>query len=304
MGRYSNIKVIANPQSGKSDSKDFEELIKEQLSKYYKTVDFEYTKEVGDATIIAAKACEDNYHSICSVGGDGTLSEVIEGMVKYEKSPKLVIFPAGTGNIMSKSLKIGQNKKTVINSIDFTKTKKIDIGKAGEKVFSFALSIGQIPEAINEVTNEEKEKNGFFAYFSNLIKRLIRKRKTHYLRVIVDGKEYEGKVDHLLILVSDKFGNLNVPNEESSIDDGYLNLYILKKGAIFEKLRVGIEVIIGNLLDNENVEYMKGKNIRIESLNSEKINVDLDGDRGPRLPLDVSILNKSIEVFTGKKYIK
>lgn len=302
MEKYSNIKVIANPQSGKSDSKDFEEIIKEQLSEYYETVDFEFTKEAGDATKIAEKACEDNYHSICSVGGDGTLSEVIEGMVNHNNSPKLVIFPAGTGNIMSKSLKIGQNKKNVIESIDFTKTKKIDIGKAGNKVFSFALSIGQIPEALNEVTNEEKEKNGFFAYISNLAKKLIGNAETNDLRVIVDGKEYEGKVDHLVILVSNKFGNLTVPNKESSIDDGYLNVYILKEEAILEKVRVGIEVIIGNLLDNENVEYMKGKHIRIESIDSEDVYVDLDGDKGPKLPLDVSILNKNIEVFTGKKY--
>lgn len=295
-----NIMIIANPQSGKSDSEDFEKIIKEQLEPHFEDIIFEYTEDKGHATKLAKKACDENFDSVCSVGGDGTLGEVLAGLVGCENPPKLLIFPAGTGNIMSKALGYNQDKKKVFSNIDFDNPKNVDVGKVGDKIFSFLLSIGNIPESINEVSNEEKEKFGFMAYVGNVLKN-TNKDNNYELKVEVGDKVYEGKIDHVAVTLSEKFGPFKVNNLESSYDDGLFNVFILKDNSIWSKAKLGIEGIFGDVRENESIEYFQGSNVKISNLNNDEIHVDLDGDQGPTLPIEIEMITKKIRVYVPKQ---
>lgn len=299
MKKYKNIMVIMNPQSGKSDSKDFEESIKEELLEYFEKVEIKYTKEEGHATELAKEACDEGYDSICSVGGDGTLAEVLSGMINSSNTPKLLIFPGGTGNIMSKSIGIEQDKEKVLKNIDFTRTNFINVGITGEKVFSFILSIGSIPDSLNEVSNEEKEKFGAFAYLSNLVKN-INVENNYEIEVEVDDNKYSGVVDHLFVLSSKKYGYFEIPNVEEKDEDKF-HVFILKDKGLWEKAKAGIDLITGSIESSESVEYYVGKNIKIKSLKNDDIPTDLDGDRGPSLPLELKMISDKIKVYLPKK---
>lgn len=288
-----NIMVIINPQSGKSDGKNFSDKLEKQLKNNFDEVRIEFTKDEGHGTELAKKACEENYDSIAAVGGDGTLAEVVSGMVDYDNTPKLLVIPGGTGNIMSKSLEIDQNKETTVENIDFSRTKKINIGKVGYKIFTFLLSIGDIPESLNSVSNEEKEKYGFFAYVGKLFDS-VSKDHTYNLTVDVDGKEYSGEVNHLFILTSKKYGNVEIKEIEN---DDNLHVFMLKKKGVFEKAKAGIDMFMGNLEENQGIEYMSGEKVIIKTNESEDVNTDLDGDKGPKLPLEINLIKDKIEVY-------
>lgn len=300
MEKLKDIMVIANPESGKSDADDFEDFIRVKLSDYFNWVEVKFTEDAGHATELAIEACEEGYDSICSVGGDGTLAEILQGMIKFDNPPKLLIFPAGTGNILSQSLGYTQNKKRVIDQIDFTNAKNIDLGLIDGKVFSFLLSIGNIPESVHDVSNEEKEKFGMMAYVSNVMKN-INKERQYNLKVEMDGEVFEGNVDHLAVTVSEKFGPIKISNLDAKADDGLMNVFILKDKSIISKAKFGIDTVFGDIRNNNAVKYMQGKKLKISNLDQEDVYIDLDGDKGPKLPVEVSVVTDKIRVYMPKK---
>ncbi len=291
------IMIIINPESGKSDAEKYKDIIEEQLKDNFDEIIVEYTEEQGDATKLAERACEEKFHSVCSVGGDGTLKEVLNGLVNFDNPPALLIFPAGTGNIFSKQIKMKQNKNNALKNIDFSNPKYFDIGLVNGEAFGFMMSIGQITESIHEVSNEDKEKFGFIAYITNVIKN-INVHNDYQLEVKVDDKVYSGIVDHLFISLSENYGNFKIQHVNSSVDDGNLNVFIVKDQELLNKARVGFDLLFGNKFNPEIVEFFKGKKVQIRSIDNNEIYVDLDGDQGPKLPVDIEIISKKIKIYT------
>lgn len=301
MSKMKNIMVIMNPSSGLSDSGKFKEKIREQLSKYFEEVRIEETKRKGHACELAKEASELKFDSICSVGGDGTLSEVLSGLLDQDFIPKILIFPSGTGNIMSKILKYNQNRDKVIDSINFDAAIPVDIGRVGNHAFGFILSIGVVPESLNEVSNEDKEKFGFMAYVANLL-RHINTHKNYNLEVRVDDYVYRGKVDHVAATMTNKFSVIQIPGVESSLNDGNINVFILKDSTFLSRAKMGIDFIAGDITKSENIEFMQGKKLTIKSIDDEEIYIDLDGDKGPKLPIEVEIISGKYHIYVPKNY--
>lgn len=301
MSKMKNIMVIMNPSSGLSDSGKFKEKIREQLSKYFEEVRIEETQRKGHACELAKEASEKRFDSICSVGGDGTLSEVLSGLLDQDFIPKILIFPSGTGNIMSKILKYNQNRDKVIDSINFDQAIPVDIGRVGNHAFGFILSIGVVPESLNEVSNEDKEKFGFMAYVANLL-RHINTHKNYNLEVRVDDYVYRGKVDHVAATMTNKFSVIQIPGVESSLNDGNINVFILKDSTFLSRAKMGIDFIAGDITKSENIEFMQGKKLTIKSIDDEEIYIDLDGDKGPKLPIEVEIISGKYHIYVPKNY--
>lgn len=300
MDKLDSILVIANPESGRSESKEKEDYLRTKLSEYFKYVDVKYTERKGHASELVKVAVEEGFTSICSVGGDGTIAEILQGMIEFDNPPSLLIFPAGTGNILAQALGYSQNQNKVIDQLDYENPKKIDIGLVNGKAFSFLLSIGNISEAVHEVSNEDKEKFGFFAYVTNIIKN-IGNDKQYKLSVELDGQKYEGNVDHLAVTMSEKLGPIKVSKLDAACDDGMMNLFILKDKSLWSKAVVGIETVFGDVQNSDSVEFMRGKKLTIKNLNDEPVHVDIDGDKGPDLPIEVEVVSDKIKVFVPKK---
>lgn len=300
MDKLDNILVIANPESGRSESKEKEEYLRVKLSEYFNYVDVRYTKEKGHATELVKQAVEEGFTSICSVGGDGTIAEILQGLIEFDNPPTLLIYPAGTGNILSQALGYSQNPKKVIDQLDYKNPKKIDIGLVNGKAFSFLLSIGNISESVHEVSNEDKEKFGFFAYVSNIFKNMGND-KQYNLSIELDGQKYEGNVDHLAVTMSEKLGPVKVSKLDASCDDGMMNLFILNDKSSWTKARVGIEAFFGDVQNSDAVEFMRGKKLTIKNLNDDQVQIDIDGDQGPDLPINVEVISDKIKVFVPKK---
>lgn len=301
MEKLKNIMVIMNPNSGLSDSENFKTKINNDLEKYFEEVRIEETEKKGDAVEFAKQASDEGYDSICSVGGDGTLAEVLSGLLDKEYVPKILIFPSGTGNIMSKILGYTQNRDDVIEEIDFTRTIPTDVGRVNDKAFSFLLSLGALPESLNEVSNEEKEKFGFMAYVGNVLKN-INKENDYELEVRVDNYVYRGKVDHLAASMSNKYSTFKIPGVKSSINDGNINVFVLKDSAFFKRAKMGFDFILGDVTKSDNIEFMQGKKLSIKPLDDKEIYIDLDGDKGPKLPIEAEVISGKFNIYVPKDY--
>ncbi|CDZ75400.1 Diacylglycerol kinase family enzyme [Peptoniphilus sp. ING2-D1G] len=290
------IMLIINPNSGDQNSEDFENILVDKLKEYFDEVYSMITKKPRDAEKFAKRASEEKYDAICSVGGDGTVNEIIQGIYKQNHLPKLAIIPGGTGNLLSKHLGIAQNKEDAIEEFEFNKTKKIDIGVCNGRCFSLFASIGSVSEAVHEVSSEEKEKFGMLTYVKKSIEKLS-ENKYFNLKVETDAGSYEGHVDHLLISLSNKLGSLEFTSENKSMSSGKANVLILKGEGLLDRVSQAKSAIEGEIEKNEDVENFIASNIKISSLDESDIKTDIDGEEGPALPVEIEIFQEKVEVY-------
>ncbi|NLJ70041.1 MAG: diacylglycerol kinase family lipid kinase [Clostridiaceae bacterium] len=296
-----DIMVIINPKAGNESSRTIKKQLVSHLKNYFDNIQLKITKKAGDAELFAIQAAQNEYEAICSVGGDGTVNEIFHGIVGQSHRPKVMIIPSGTGNLMARVLKISAIRTWAIKSFEFNKTKLIDIGLCNDRVFNLFASIGPIPDAMHEVTSEEKKWFGLLAYLKNSMANLATSEE-YDLDIQTNNGNYQGKVDHLVISITNKLGSLVFTKENQSLSNGKANLFILKDSNFIPRLATLSSALSGRVEQSGQIEHCIASNISIASLDQQEIFVDLDGEKGPALPVKIQILKQQIEVYLPKTY--
>ena len=284
--------LIINPTSGGEKALDYKEKLENKAKEYFEYVETKITEKAKDATAFAEEASMENYEAVIVFGGDGTINEVISGIAEKNYIPKLGIIPGGTGNLITKLLEISQDIDEAIDQLDFNKTNAIDIGKANKSYFGYIFSVGSLPEAIHNVEIEDKTKYGVLAYAINTIKSVI-KDEVFNIKIETENGSYEGEASQVLVLLSNYYADKKIFEENK---DGYANILILKNASIISKLSLIPDLLKGNIVENENIEYIKAKDITISS--DTKLESDIDGDQSDDLPVKITVLGNHIEIYS------
>ena len=284
--------LIINPTSGGEKALDYKEKLENKAKEYFEYVETKITEKAKDATAFAEEASKENYEAVIVFGGDGTVNEVISGIAEKDYIPKLGIIPGGTGNLITKLLEISQDIDEAIDQLDFNKTNAIDIGKANKSYFGYIFSVGSLPEAIHNVEIEDKTKYGVLAYAINTIKSVI-KDDVFNIKVETENGSYEGEASQVLVLLSNYYADKKIFEENK---DGYANILILKNASIISKLSLIPDLLKGDIVENDNIEYIKAKDITISS--DTKLESDIDGDQSDDLPVKITVLGNHIEIYS------
>ena len=284
--------LIINPTSGGEKALDYKEKLENKAKEYFEYVETKITEKAKDATAFAEEASKENYEAVIVFGGDGTVNEVISGIAEKNYIPKLGIIPGGTGNLITKLLEISQDIDEAIDQLDFNKTNAIDIGKANKSYFGYIFSVGSLPEAIHNVEIEDKTKYGVLAYAINTIKSVI-KDEVFNIKIETENGSYEGEASQVLVLLSNYYADKKIFEENK---DGYANILILKNASIISKISLIPDLLKGDIVENDNIEYIKAKDITISS--DTKLESDIDGDRSDDLPVKITVLGNHIEIYS------
>ena len=284
--------LIINPTSGGEKALDYKEKLENKANEYFDYVETKITEKAKDATAFAEEASKENYEAVIVFGGDGTVNEVISGIAEKDYIPKLGIIPGGTGNLITKLLEISQDIDEAIDQLDFNKTNSIDIGKANKSYFGYIFSVGSLPEAIHNVEIEDKTKYGVLAYAINTIKSVI-KDEVFNIKIETENGSYEGEASQVLVLLSNYYADKKIFEENK---DGYANILILKNASIISKLSLIPDLLKGDIVENDNIEYIRAKDITISS--DAKLESDIDGDQSDDLPVKITILGNHIEIYS------
>ena len=284
--------LIINPTSGGEKALDYKEKLENKAKEYFEYVETKITEKAKDATAFAEEASKGNYEAVIVFGGDGTVNEVISGIAEKDYIPKLGIIPGGTGNLITKLLEISQDIDEAIDQLDFNKTNSIDIGKANKSYFGYIFSVGSLPEAIHNVEIEDKTKYGVLAYAINTIKSVI-KDEVFNIKIETENGNYEGEASQVLVLLSNYYADKKIFEENK---DGYANILILKNASVISKISLIPDLLKGDIVENDNIEYIKAKDITISS--DTKLESDIDGDRSDDLPVKITVLGNHIEIYS------
>lgn len=296
------LMVIINPSSGRERAAETIKTFKKRFGNDFDEINIMETKGYKDASNFAKEAAKESYHSIASVGGDGTLNEVITGLKDEENIPNVMVIPAGTTNLVARGLKMSMNVDEAIKNIDLENTKKMDIGVVNnEQSFGFMLSIGAVPDAMHEVTKDEKTKLGALAYATTSAEKLMQNIKYDLEIEFDENQKFSGILEHVVVALSGEMAFLKFSDVNAAYDDGYFHVYLFKENNILEKIGLAGMALVGKLQEHPDIIYYKTKKLKIRENTSIEVFSDIDGEKGPALPLEIEVMPRKIPVYLPKE---
>lgn len=291
--------LVVNPSAGGEKAQEFQKAAVEKLESYFDEVEVKETKKGGDARDFARAAAQDKLDSVFVMGGDGTVNEGISGLAEQDYRPKFGFFPLGTVNDLARALNMPINPKEAIEALDFEQTKSLDIGKINDRYFMNVVAVGSIPEAVRDVSVEEKTKFGKMAYLISGLKK-IAQNETYNFELDVDGDHISVESTTLLIGLTNSIGGHENFLPDAKVDDGLLHLVYLKDTNMLESFQAIPNLAQGVTESNQNLGYRTFNKAHIALKNSQSLGTNVDGDEGDELPIDITILPSHLTVYSGK----
>jgi YegS/Rv2252/BmrU family lipid kinase len=292
--------LIVNPSSGKEKARHYADQMYRKLAELFDVVEIKETRKKLDATMFAQKAADAGITAVFCMGGDGTANETINGLLRARKHPQFGFIPLGTVNDLARALKIPLEPSDAIRELDRANSLKIDIGKANERYFTNGVAIGTLPEAILDVSPEEKTRFGSLAYFFKGIRSIKRQR---VYRFHIETDETTFCVDSPLIVVSltNSLGSFERFMPDVAVNDGKMWLSIFQPFGFFGTLKIVLHLLCGRLDKSGLVTVQSVKRVKINTTCFKTLPTNVDGDRGPDLPLKIEILPSFLRIFVPAK---
>lgn len=163
--------LVINPNAGDGIAKRWIYEMVSLLSEKYRFVTVYLSKAQGDITI-TLKECASDYDAVICCGGDGTLSETLNGVYACGKNLPIGYIPTGTVNDFATSHGIPKNIKAALQKLVPAEPKAYDMGVLGSRAFSYVAAFGAIVEACYKTPQAEKASFGKLAYFAEGAKKL------------------------------------------------------------------------------------------------------------------------------------
>ncbi|WP_151733507.1 diacylglycerol/lipid kinase family protein [Paenibacillus tengchongensis] len=288
--------IIVNPSSGKEEAPQYAESARSALQAAGYTVTVRETLQEGDAADYCRSACENGYHLVVSIGGDGTLHEVINGLEHQPHRPKLGIVPLGTVNDFARALRIPLDPEQAVSALTSPAVHKVDVGRMNNRLFINVVAAGPLAESLSGVSSEDKTRLGALAYLKEGVGALTGgARSAHPLSIAYDGQLWEGHAPLFVAALTNSVGGFEKLAPEAAVDDGLLHCYIFQDLTLFSTLTAGLSLLLGNLKNHKDVIYFKAKQVSITSQDTVRTNVD--GEEGPPLPVTLSTIPRYIEII-------
>ena len=287
---------IYNPMSGQKTIGNHLSEIVEYFSKksYFPTV---YATQKANDAREKVKEFSKEYEEILVSGGDGTLDEVVSGLLKSEEKSIIGYIPTGSTNDFSRSLKIPTDIKKAIKLAINGETMDIDVGKFNSKFFTYVAAFGSIAQVSYETDQSMKNIFGRFAYILEGVK-TVSNLKAYKAKITIDDEVFEGEFIHFMATNSVSVGGFNnFYKKNIGLDDGIFEAVLIKKPNGLIELNQIIEGLRSKK-ENDNVIFRSGSVFKVES--DEKISWTLDGDYGGSYKKsEIKVLNRAVKMRCG-----
>ncbi|HEY5560751.1 MAG TPA: diacylglycerol kinase family protein [Clostridiaceae bacterium] len=289
---------IVNPMAGKGHAQDVIPLIKEYFKDRNEEYIIEETKGPGDATLIARRYVEKGNYRVYSVGGDGTLNEVLNGMAESDSS--LAIIPAGSGNDFIRSLySSGKNLKDILLETIEGEESQIDFAKVNDRYFINIASIGFDAKVVESTLGFKKLPliSGSLAYVFGIFQTLIKNSK---FEVEIETEDIKEKKSIVLIAVGNGryYGGGFMALPYAKLDDKLLDICLVNQLKRWKILMLLSKYKKGKHESIKEVSLNKVKAFSIKS--QQEFPVNIDGELIWAKELNFTLAEKNICVVIPK----
>lgn len=278
------VQFIINPVSGSRRNADLVRSLALRLREDGDSVAIYKTQFAGDARLYAERMSPD-VDIVVAVGGDGTVSEVVHGLIEHPIP--IVVVPTGTENILSQEFRIRASAKQLYETINANCRQWIDVGVMNGRHFLIVAGIGFDADVVRRLVSERKGHITYLSYFWPLWRTFWQYRFPP-MRVRADGEEiFDGRG---LVFV----GNIRRYAiglkilRDAVCDDGKLDLCILRCRWQGSLLNHAAWATLQKHVDRDSVIYRQCTRIEIES--EHELAMEIDGDPAGTLPARFSVM--------------
>ncbi len=289
--------LVANPKSGVKSNKNIIDLTIREFEKSSIEFTLKHTKYAGHAINLVKNCNFNEYSSVCAIGGDGTLNEVLNGMLTRDDQRKLPIglVPGGTGNSFMKTLDLLEPLEAILKIIK-NKPRAIDLMKvSGSDGVYYSLNLVGWGMATDiSIVAEKLRVLGEQRYNIASVIEIIRNKKRP-AKLIIDGVENTNDYCFIIACNTKYIGKGMKMAPEAVIDDGLMDLIVVKQNSRSTLLSVFPKLFNGEHISHPACEYLKCRTFSIRSEQNDPLNID--GEIIGCAPVDVELVENGIELL-------
>ena len=233
-----------------------------------------------DDAFESAKNLYGRYDMLLCAGGDGTLSQCIQGIMTSEKKVPIGYIPAGSTNDFAKSLGISSNPVEAVNAVINGRQMDCDIGSFNGQYFTYIVAFGAFTNVTYQTSQNIKNVLGHAAYLLSGISQLNTVRSKR-MRVEYDGNVIEGDFIFGMVTNSSSIAGL-LSMDDFLLDDGVFEVTLIEKPANIVQLPNIIRSLlnINEEINRNYIKFFRTKKIRFISLGDEPVSWTRDGEFG------------------------
>ncbi|HEX7509100.1 MAG TPA: diacylglycerol kinase family protein [Polyangia bacterium] len=298
--------VIVNPRSGGGLSEKRWASVVGAISDGLGIFDTRFTEAPGHARTLAHDEAKKGRRLVVALGGDGTISEVADGLVAAGGTAEMGIIPRGTGGDFRRSLGIENELLAAAEHVRKSKPRKVDVGRVsyvtheGEPAsrhFLNVTSVGFSSVVARRANQGSKRLGGRVSFLSAVVGALLTYDNAEVMVSVDDGEAH--RMTLLLAAVGNGryFGGGMKICPEAFLDDGYFDFVTVGDLGRFEVLAKIHRIYSGNHLSMKEVRSVRCRRLLLAPVEAKsEIPLEIDGETPGRLPARFEILEGALRL--------
>ncbi|XLS28904.1 diacylglycerol/lipid kinase family protein [Flavobacteriaceae bacterium M23B6Z8] len=265
------------------------------------SAEFIYTERKLHAVELATQAAQNGCDFIVAVGGDGTLHEVVNGVLQSKiskgKYPVIGLLPLGSANDFARTANISSAVEELLELIKNNSVQEIDLGKihmqqSNEyRYFINIAGIGLGPEVVQSLERSSGVLGPKLSYFKHIIQGFLSYRKKD-VKVIGNTWEWNGKLLQMAVANGRYYGHAICTAPDASLTDGQFQVVVFGDLSVWDYLKnLGI-LKKGILIKHKEVHYFESDVVHIKS--NQPCGIEADGEYLGLAPVTIAIIPKAI----------
>lgn len=290
--------LVLNPVSG---SEDHEPEVTARA--HDRGFEIRRTEQAGDATRFAREAAEAGADLVAAAGGDGTINEVVNGIVDADalEETDLAVVPTGTGNNFAANVGI-EGIGHAFRLIDDGERRDIDLGRANERAFANSCVGGITAEASTSTSSDGKREFGVLAYVLSTIEAMAEFDPLP-LRVetAVEGGESTWEGEAVFVLVGNCRRFTGARTAQAHVEDGLFEVTVVEQANTVDLVgEAALDRLFGR--DETHIVRRRTPSLTVETLDERPVKYSLDGEVLETNALELETIPAALTVVVGEAY--
>jgi diacylglycerol kinase (ATP) len=308
--------VIVNPASADGATRDAWPKIASDLRTHFGAFSVAFTEAAGHGRQLAAEAAKQDTKLIIACGGDGTISEVVNGILESNKETELGVLPSGTGGDFRRTLRMPNNVAAAARALRNGRTRTIDAGRvtfmndSGERETRFFINVasfGMSTAVLDKTASGEAKKwiPGFaprklsskLSYAAATVQTTLSSTPTEVHVQLDEQPERRLRVAEFCVANARYYGGAMKIAPDAKLDDGQFDIITIGDASAFRILANSPRLYFGAHLRMNEVTHALAKQVVARSVKKdEEVRVELDGEVVGRLPATFQIIPLALRV--------
>jgi len=310
--------VIINPESASGTTQKAWPKLASDLRNHFGSFSTKLTNGPGEGVRLAREAAHKGVEFIIACGGDGTISEVANGILESAKDVELGVLPSGTGGDFRRSLEIPAQSRDAARILRTGHTRRLDVGRVtyvkrdgtvAARFFLGVASCGMSTRVIERVKAggpdwlpgyTPKWLSGRVSFGASMLQTAV---KTHTTRIVVqldEAHERHLAVVTLCVANARYFGGGMKIAPDARLTDGKFDVVSVGDLSALKIMTSSPRVYLGSHLSMPEVSHTLARKIQLRAADAgEDINLEIDGELPGRLPATFQVIPAALRVRCG-----